>query len=314
MKKLITFLTIFFFVATPTWALAATYYACAAQEITAAGTFKVDAACTGDTLTWASLANGDVLDANAFTVSIENNVGASDKQVTLQTGAAGGGFTIGAATYPNLVLYTHITAGTTTVLTISGAMEAGESITVHGNITGGTGADDNGIRTTHTVGKLIIGGTVTGGASASACGIMATGNGLYEITGNVTGATGPGLSITTTTAGSFITGTVTGGNGSGSATGAESLQTAALTINGSLVNGTRATAVRGSIIWNPTVPSNGVNGHYIKFDGGGTALYVGRNTETQSKANTDFYYFISTSGTSQAGTDGGATSGWAWGF
>jgi hypothetical protein len=54
MKKLITFLTIFFFVATPTWALAATYYACAAQEITAAGTFKVDAACTGDTHTWAS--------------------------------------------------------------------------------------------------------------------------------------------------------------------------------------------------------------------------------------------------------------------
>jgi hypothetical protein len=51
----------------------------------------------------------------------------------------------------------------------------------------------------------------------------------------------------------------------------------------------------------------------MKFDGGGTAVYCGKNTDDATKALSTFYYIDPTDGTSDQGS-ASAGGGGAWGF
>ena len=324
MKKLLITLTILL-LAAPVWAT--TYYGCAAQEITAADTFKVDSACTGASLTWASLANGDVLDANGRTISIANDIGASDKQVTLRTSAAGGGFTFDVNAVAKKTLYTHITAdttGTTQVLAISGAgggsanctTDCTEELIINGNITGGTTSLDYGVADSSTLSKITVNGNITGGTNATAYGYYKYGSsGIVVITGNATGAKAHGINVEVVGGAATITGNCIGsdtslyyGVGCYSSGGV-------ITIIGNIISQTYSSGSQGRIIWQPVAPSSGVTGNYIVFNGGGTPVYAGTNTDDVTKALTTFYYIDPTDGTSDQGTASTSGSGGgAWGF
>jgi len=199
-------------------------------------------------------------------------------------------------------------------VTGAGAGADTTELTIIGDITGGSASAANGVTDSHTAGKVIVTGDITGGSNVNAFGYTwSGGTGTLTITGNATGRTANGLNITGTGAGTAgMTGNCVGSD-TAVAVGCNGSSTVALTVAGNIINGDRAWGASGSVRWNPTAPSDGVNGHYIKIDGGGTPLYVGKNTETQAKALTDFYYFTGASATSTVGT-ATTTGGGAWGW
>jgi hypothetical protein len=267
--------------------------------------------------------NGDIFVANGATIAIDDNIGSESVTVTLTTagngGTDGGGFTVNISAVGALVLYTNLTAGTTDCLAITGAGSSGTELTINGNITGGSAANADGVADSHTgVGAaVVVNGTITGGSAASTTGYNSIGaTGTVTITGNVAAGSGTSTyygfyssSGTITT----ITGNCTGAGGANAMSGCHAAGAGGITVIGNIINTARAVGASGCIKWTPTAPSSGVNGHYVKFDGGGTAVYVGKNTETQAKAMTDFYYFTAASATSTVGTatgSGGGASGW----
>jgi hypothetical protein len=252
---------------------------------------------SGNYLDWSTQpTNGDIFIANGATIAIDDNIGTGAITVSLTTegsdhgGTDGGGFTVDLGTYPNLTFYINVVGGSTTVLTVSGTMEAGETLTIIGNVTGGQGSSDKGIYSSHKVGAINITGNVTGGAISDCHGIHINDTGTASVTGNCIGSD------------------------TGSAYGCVASSSGALTVVGNIINGNRGTGVAGSIIWNPTAPANGVTGHYVKFDGGGTEVYAGKNTDDATKALTTFYYIDPTDGTSDQGSasSGGSGGGWAY--
>lgn len=266
--------------------------------------------------------NGDIFVANGATIAIDDSIGSESVTVTLTTegtdygGTDGGGFTVDISAVGALVLYTNLTAGTTDCLAISGAGSSGTELTINGSITGGTAATADGVADSHTGtgAEVVVTGSITGGSNVTAHGYMwSGGTGALTITGNATGMTGYGLNITGAGTGTAsLIGDCIGSN-TAVAVGCYGSNTVILTVTGNIINNDRAWGASGSVRWNPTPPSSGVNGHYIKIDGGGTPLYVGKNTETQAKALTDFYYFTAASATSTVGT-ATTTGGGAWGW
>jgi hypothetical protein len=267
--------------------------------------------------------NGDIFVANGATIAIDDNIGSESVTVTLTTegtdygGTDGGGFTFNINTTDVKTLYINCVAGTTVCLKVTGAGAGADTteLTIIGNITGGSASSAYGVRLEHTLGKIIFTGDILGGGGTSSHGISSGSAGRFAVTGNATGVVGIGInsgdvSVFTVTGNcSAATGT---NNGVGCFCGGS---TGYGTITGNIINGARATGVTGACRWNPTAPSNGVNGHYVKFiDSAGTgAVYVGKNTETTSKALTDFYYFTAASATSTVGiatTTGGGAWGW----
>lgn len=301
MKKYLFILLIILFSCSPSFATI--YYGCAAQEITAANTFKVDAACTGASLTWASLANGDILVANNQTISIANDIGSSSVTVTLTTdgdyggasGTDGGGFTFAVNAVAAKTLYVNLVAGTTDCLTVSGTGASGTELTIIGNITGGSGTSVDGITVSHTTGTLVIQGNITGGSAVSAHGLNHSSNsGIVEITGNCTGGSAGapvyGCMQCSTCGAMTVTGNAVGGAaGEGVSTAhatnftingdcigaASSVRAGCLTagsgtvtLNGNMVNTTAAVGATGAINWNPGTLYT--NFRYVKMWNGGT--------------------------------------------
>jgi hypothetical protein len=299
------------------------------------------AATGGTTLTWANREAGDTFVANGCVgIIVDVDPGVSDTSVNLTTvtgsGNAGGTFLATTSTSP-ITIHANLVAGTTDCLGISGNANANPALTIIGNITGGSASNIDGVVDTHTVGTVVIGSsgtpsTITGGTSASAMGynqtgagptiffangVAATGTGMYNnsastwtVTGNMTGL-GAAHGMQLDAAGVInITGNCIGNDTGSSGVGCYSSSSGTITIVGNIINGTRSCGANGRYVWNPTPPSNGVTGHYFKTNGGGTAVYLGKNTDDVSKALPTFYYIDPTDGSSAQGT--AASGGGAW--
>ena len=321
-KKILIFILLYLSIAFPVHA--ATYFGCASQEITAAGTFEDAAGCDGTALTWASLANGDILVANGQTISIANDVGNGAVTVTLTTegtdygGTDGGGYTFNINTTTAKTLYTNITAGSTNCLTITGIGAAGTELTIIGNITGGNAGTASGVSDTHTTAGAIVAitGNCTGGSAGSTnVGYTFLNNSNASIT-NITGdclssGAASGCSNAGTTGIINLTGNCTASD-SGYYEGCYAINTGPINVTGSLVSSLRGSPHRGTVRWSPVAPASGVTGNYFKTDGGGTAVYVGGNTDDASKALSTFFYIDPTDGTSDQGaaTSSGGHGAW----
>jgi hypothetical protein len=331
MKKGIIALVILLLCALVYQANAASYYGCASAAINADNTFCTTptGSCTGTTAVSAAtaLAGTHTLFANGCTITIPNNANVTVGAAKLSNKDDGGDMVDGGQfTYVTSASYTLAlnadleTGGTTgAVLAISGSAAGAARVTItttSAGITGGSASVMNGVTDAHTVGEVVVNATnggINGGSNSAAHGYTFSGStGTLTITGNATGVIGYGISVTG--AGSTIN--MTGdciGSGSYNGAACSSTSTGAFTVEGNLINGTRGTATVGSVRWSPTAPSNGVTGHYVKFDGGGTAVYAGKNTDDASKALSTFYYIDPSDGTSDQGsastTGGGA---WAW--
>jgi hypothetical protein len=268
--------------------------------------------------------NGDIFVANGATIAIDDSIGSGSVTVTLTTegtdysGTDGGGFTFNINTSDAETLYVNVTAGTTPGLIVTGAGAGADTteLTIIGNITGGSATSAYGVKLEHTLGNIPITGTITGGAGTLAHGIYSSSAGKFAVTGNATAAVGGGIN-----SGSSSVFTVAGNcTGSPSSSGYPGCSCGTLagycTITGNIINGVYNVGAAGHVRWTPTAPADGVTGHYIKFDGGGTAVFAGTNTDDVSKALTTFYYIDPTDGTSDQGTATveGGTGGGAWGW
>lgn len=318
MKKL--YLIILFLLAMPTWSFAATYYAQADGEITAIE-WDTSAGGGGTDLTWGSLANGDVLDANAHTISIANNVGSGSVSVTLKNDTAAGRFTIDISAVAALTLYTSLTTGTVSCLSVSGAGSSGTELTIIGNIDGGTAASASGVADTHTGAgaNVVVQGNITGGTNATARGYYFTGStGGVVVTGNATASVGAAV-YTSSGGTASITGNCVAGSHASStkdSCGCVGGGAGTFTVVGNIVNTEHAIGVGGNITWTPTAPSGGANGHYIQFVGG-TDVYAGSSPagNDASKVLSGSYFVKSDDGVTTQGTatvEGG--SGGSYGF
>lgn len=304
---------------------AATYYGCADQEITAAGTFEDAANCEGSALTWASLANGDVLVANNHAITIANNIGSESVTATLTTagngGTDGGSYTFNINTSDARTLYVNVTAGTTPGLIVTGAGAGADTteLTIIGTITGGSATNAYGVRLEHTTGNIPITGTVTGGGGTSSHGIYSTTAGKFAFTGNAIGAIGAGISSASTSI-FTVAGNCTGSSSNFGREGCNChTSTGYCTITGNIINGTNNVGATGHVRWTPTAPADEVTGHYVKFDGGAaSATYYGKVTnETAaneaSKVAAGEYFIKSDDGATTLGT-ASSSGGGAWGW
>lgn len=325
MRKLLLSILMVLVLASTGWA--ASYYGCATAAINADSTFCTTAtgSCTGDTAVTAAtaLAGTHTLFANGCTITIPNNADVTITAAKLSNKDDGGDMVDGGQfTYATSASYVAVvnanleTGGTTgTVLSVTGSAAGAARLTVNATtITAGSATNMFGLGLAHTVGTIVVNATtVTAGTSTGTHGLYINA-GPVTFTGNATGgsSTGAGLFI----AGASAT-TMAGDCTGGSAYSSDGCYAVAgtFTLTGNIINTATSSGVRGVVRWTPTAPSSGVTGHYIKFDGGGTAVYAGKNTDDATKALTTFYYIDPTDGTSDQGsasTTGGG--GGAWGF
>ena len=153
-----------------------------------------------------------------------------------------------------------IQAGTTaTAIDVSG--NADHTLTVYGNIKGGTGAAGNGIRfASSNAAVLTIVGSITGGSANTANGVTITQSSNYvNITGNITGGSaGPGLTYTWATSTTAIDNSIITGGGGGSAPGINNTAGSPITLANTgtqcfLVNSSTCMAINGKPpTWNLT--------------------------------------------------------------
>jgi hypothetical protein len=262
--------------------------------------------------------------ANNHAITIANDIGSASVTATLTTaagtGTAGGSFTFNINTTAAKTLYTNVTAGTTPGLIVTGAGAGADTteLTIIGDITGGSASAAYGVKLEHTLGNIPITGTITGGTGSSSSGIQSTSAGKFAVTGNATGGTsGNGITSSSTSAftvaGNCQAAPSTGGGygcGCGSSSGY-------CTVTGNIINGARQVGANGAVRWTPTAPSSGVNGHYVKFDGGGTAKYYGKVTDETaaneaSKVAAGEYFIKSDDGATTLGTATAGSGGGAW--
>lgn len=308
----------------PTYANATTYYACSNANLDAANLFDDDAGCASAEFEYAGAlpAAGDVIEANTYTITINTNPGPNGA-VTLQN-TAGGGFTVATNATPMTITANGKAIGAA-LLTITGDANANPALNISGDTTwtGGNGSAEYAIADTHTVGTVVFGSAghpvaVVGGSNQTAYGYYTAT--VSPTTGYVTatGSAAIGWYSSGAVAHSFLAGSsCVGSDSSTYASGCASYSTNAAAYisitGGNIINGTKATGAIGVIRWIPTSPSSDVTGNYVKFDGGGTAVYVGTNTDDATKALTTFYYIDPTDGTSDQGS-ASSSGGGAWGW
>lgn len=286
---------------------------------------------SGSYLDWSTQpANGDVFIANGATIAIDDNIGSESVTVTLTTegtdygGTDGGGFTVDISAVGALVLYTNITSGSTTCLSISGVGSSGTELTINGNVLAGTSASAFGIADSHTGAgaEVKINGNVTAGSAGTTRGIDASGvTGTITITGNVTGGSSTGSGVHLRGAGSVVTvnGDCVGGS-SVDSVGCYSTG-AVFTCTGNIVGTETNSGTTGKVRWSPSTSKK-----YIKYDAGGTVIYasagLGSDSDgtqitaanTAAEVLTSAYFVNKDDGVHTQGTASAGTGGGAWGF
>ena len=264
MKK---YILIFLMLLIPTLSFATDYYATSSTVSVSSANLWVptstgSCAGSGTPLTWDAQVAGDVFHANgctALAVGVDpQGTGAGNGKVTLTTvaggGTAGGGFTYATAT--NITINADITAGTTTVLAISGS--TGASNVIIGNITGGSAASASGISSTHTAQTITVTGNVTGGSNGTAFGIThAATTGSFNISGTCTPGSVAGASAINISSGASATvGTACKGSDSVNAIGCVIAGGGYITITGNIIHGKKGMAVSGYIYYAPGAATN----------------------------------------------------------
>ena len=128
---------------------------------------------------------GDVVYADGKTVTINQNITVGSINTTQRVGGTTGGAfqTTAAASY---TLTCDVNAGSNTCLTTT--VPVGYTITINGNITGGTSANQYGVFI-NGAGNVIINGNATGGSSSNTVAISIVGIGTHTLTGNATSGT-----------------------------------------------------------------------------------------------------------------------------
>jgi hypothetical protein len=244
----------------------ATYYARLAGNINASNVWATTPSGTAAAVTFAS---GDVLMANSFaiTVNVSTDLGATGQVRTDTTGGAtnGGGFTLSTG----VTLTANCHAGSTTCITTAGTSSAtiygngfgGPSygsaafynngtgtLTIYGDITGGSGDTATGAVNQQNGGTLTIYGNVIPNASASnGSGVSNNGTGTVNITGNVTGRGFGGRGAFNSVGGRInIYGNVTGGNNATNCFGVRNDSTGTIYIQGNVTGGSNSAAFGAS--------------------------------------------------------------------
>lgn len=184
----------------------ATYYARKSGNIDATDVWATTPSGTAGAQTFAS---GDVLVANSFTVTVNvtTNLGSTGEVRNDTTGGATAGGSFAMST-TGVTLTAKVIAGAVTCVATSGSV----SVTVVGDVTGGTASAAYGINH-NSSGTLNIVGAVTGGIAGNCWGLH-NASGLAVITGNVSGGSGPsahGVLSNSASSATTITGNVTGG-------------------------------------------------------------------------------------------------------
>ena len=179
----------------------------------------------GSDSAWGSMDDADSVDSNGKTVDIEV-VGWTRAALI----ATGGGFTYSLT--GDRVITVGIMGGTATCLTLTHT--SGNSLTVNGDVAGGSSFGAIGINNDST-GNLIVNGDVSGGSNGGACGIENGSSGELTINGDVSGGS-VAIGVKNNSTGPVtINGSVSGGTGS-DAWGIDNNSTGVVTLNlGTLV-------------------------------------------------------------------------------
>ena len=185
---------------------------------------------------------GDVLYANNFaiTVNVDTNLGSTGEVRNDNTNGAtaGGSFTLSNG----VTLTANVFAGSTGASCVIFSGVVGNSATIVGNCTGGSGSNANGANNNST-GTLSIVGNCTGGSAGSANGANNNSTGTLSIVGNCTGGSaGSAFGANNSSTGTLsITGNATGGS-AGNAFGANNSSTGTLSITGNCTGGSASSA------------------------------------------------------------------------
>jgi hypothetical protein len=215
----------------------ATYFARKAGNINASDVWATTPAGTASAVTFA---NGDVLMANSFaiTVNVSTDLGTGEvRNDTFGGATAGGSFTLSNS----VTLTANVIAGTTTSPCATFAGGSGTSAAIVGNCTGGSSSSGTGSAATLTgTGTLTITGVVTGGVNLG-YGARNGSSGTLNISGSVFGSSAAGVDNGST--GTLnITGTVT----AGAAVGANQSSTGTMLIDGVIQASEFAAGVGGT--------------------------------------------------------------------
>jgi hypothetical protein len=242
----------------------AIYYARKSGNINASDVWATTPSGTAAAVTFAA---GDVLMANSFTVTVNvsTNLGATGEVRTNNAHGAtnGGGFTLSNG----ITLTANCHAGSTTCITTAssatiygngfGGVSYGSAafynngngtLTIYGDITGGTGDTATGAVNQQNGGTLTIYGNVIPNASANnGSGVANNGTGTVNITGNVTGRGFNGRGAINSVGGRInIYGNVTGGNNAANSFGVRNESTGTIYIQGNVTGGSNSAAFGAS--------------------------------------------------------------------
>jgi len=276
-----------------------------------------DADCSGGSwLDWSTGPHAnDVFEASAETGIVINvdPTGTHDTsgRVHLKN-TAGGNYSFALATAPATTSI-DITAGGAPCVLITGTT-AGKTLGVAGSTftASPTTALAHAVASTHTTNAVAIVANLVGSSGSTGAGFYTNNNAsAINLTGNATAASGIGLN-NSGNAVSSITGNCIGSSTAASYAipGCYCNGSGGLTVNGSIINGSSSSGAQGKIIWNPTAPGSGV-GHYFKSDGGGTAVFVGKATVSDTISTK--YVIRSTDGVPTVGTAASGGGGaYAW--
>ena len=225
----------------------ATYYARKAGNINASDVWATTPTGTASAVTFAS---GDVLVTNSFTVTVNvsTDLGATGQVRNDTTGGATAGGSFWLNNGVTLTANVFGGGGQGAFCVNGNSLLAGQSASLVGNLTNGTGALDMASFGSTGAGTVNITGNLTGGVGASGrnFGAQITGPTTINFSGNITGGTGgagvsEGMHINNASAVlNFQNGNITGGSGgssNGGNFGINITSAASVTINGNVIGG-----------------------------------------------------------------------------
>jgi ethanolamine utilization microcompartment shell protein EutS len=242
----------------------AIYYARKAGNIDATDVWATTPSGTAAAVTFAE---GDVLMANSFTVTVNvsTNLGATgevrtnnahgatnggtfrlNNGVTLTANVfSGGGAGISTVSPTSATLVGNVTAGSTNALVKGCDHNSTGTLTIFGNVTSGSGDTNDGAFNRST-GTLTIQGNVTAVGNNSP-GAANNVGGILNITGNVQGGGFGARGALNNAAGQInIFGNVTGGNNASNSFGVRNNSTGTIVITGNVTGGTNSAAFGAS--------------------------------------------------------------------
>jgi hypothetical protein len=223
---------------------------------------------------WSTFTSSDVLHSNNFTVTVNVSTTVGEVRNDNANSATAGGF---FDLLNGITLTANAFAGSTGTQCVRFNLTAGNSATLVGNATGGSGSNAAGANNANT-GTLNITGNVTGGSFGDARGAVNSTTGTLNITGNATGGSvNNARGVDNNAAGTVnLTGNVTGGSASG-AVGASNNSTGTINIIG--IASASSTAIGASNLSTGILAvTRAVGNAYGIGAAGGTLLAYGLNS------------------------------------